>query len=351
MVDVEKIAEVVLYEGYLLFPYRRSAIKNQQRWTFGGVYPREFSEAGGGDDPWSMQTQCLVVGDANTELEVKVRFLHVANRRVSQNTDGAPQFVERLQIGDYVHTPYEEAAERTIEISSKDQPIRLADLFNGTRRVEIAVPEATESEPLLDAAGEAVGAVVREWRPIRGFIEIEAEDCSSSVPSLYRLTLRIVNNTPWQAGDAGDSRPRTLAVRQTMVSTHTILRIHGGEFVSLLEPPEEYKTAAEACANIKTWPVLVGDPGDRHTILSSPIILYDYPAVSPESPGNLFDGTEIDELLTLSIMTLADEEKQEMRQTDERAREILERTEALSPEQIMTLHASVRGLQTLRRDD
>ncbi|MDQ2732536.1 MAG: hypothetical protein M3Y56_12835, partial [Armatimonadota bacterium] len=124
MVDVEKIAEVVLYEGYLLFPYRRSSMKNQQRWTFGGVYPREYSEAGGGDDPWSMQTQCLVVGDANTELEAKVRFLHVADRKIAQDIDGSPQWVERLQIGELVHTPYEEAAERTIEISSMDRPMR-----------------------------------------------------------------------------------------------------------------------------------------------------------------------------------------------------------------------------------
>ena len=80
---VEKIAAAVLYEGYVLWPYRRSAQKNQRRWTFGGVYPRAYSEAEGGNDPWLMQTQCLVIGEKPT-VEVKVRFLHVVERKVAK---------------------------------------------------------------------------------------------------------------------------------------------------------------------------------------------------------------------------------------------------------------------------
>ena len=105
------------------------------------------------------------------------------------------------------------------------------------------------------------------------------------------------------------------------------------------------KTIAQECHNLRTWPVLVGNEGEYDTMLSSPIILYDYPQIAPESPGSLFDGTEIDEILTLRIMTLTDEEKEEMRQGDERAREILERTEALSPEQFMKLHGVIRSLR------
>ena len=81
-------------------------------------------------------------------------------------------------------------------------------------------------------------------------------------------------------------------------------------------------------------------------MLSSPIILYDYPQIAPESPGALFDGTEIDEILTLRIMTLTDEEKREMRTVDERAREILERTENMPPDQLMKIHGVLRGLKT-----
>jgi hypothetical protein len=91
--------------------------------------------------------------------------------------------------------------------------------------------------------------------------------------------------------------------------------------------------------------VLVGEAGDRSTLLSSPIILEDYPKVAPESPGDLFDGGEIDQLLILNILSLTDEEKAEMRDSDPRAREILERTEALSEEELMRLHGAIRDFQ------
>ena len=57
---VEKIANAVLYEGYMLYPYRPSAVKNQQRFNFGVLYPREYCEPQAGSDNWEMQTECLV---------------------------------------------------------------------------------------------------------------------------------------------------------------------------------------------------------------------------------------------------------------------------------------------------
>ena len=359
---VEKVAEAVLYEGYLLYPYRRSALKNQQRWTFGGVYPRAYSDASGGDDPWIMQTQCLVVGDEDTSLEVKVRFLHVVDRLVAKKVGGGAAsgdcLVEELRVGGQVYRPWEEAVERVAIVGGSDgkRPVRLGDLIEHSRWIEIDVPEGRAEEPLIDPDGNVAGALVREWRSLRGAVEIAAEpldEVLASAPRVapgYRLTVRIVNTTPWP-GRAGDERPRAAVLRQTFVSTHTILRARGGAFVSLLEPPAEYQEAAGRCENVKTWPVLAGEPAERRTMLSSPIILYDYPQISPQSPGNLFDGTEIDELLTLSILTLTDEEKQEMRESDARAREILERTEALTPEQLMRLHGAIRGLQSLRREE
>src|SRR5208282_3514178 len=112
-------------------------------------------------------------------------------------------------------------------------------------------------------------------------------------------------------------------------------------------PPEDLKTLASECSNIGTWPVMVGEEGDRDTMLSSPIILYDYPRIAPESPGSLFDGTEIDEILSLRILTMTDQEKHEMRQSDERARQMLERTENMPQEQFMKLHGALRGLHPM----
>jgi hypothetical protein len=335
----------------LLYPYTRTAMKNQQRWTFGGVYSQTYSEATGGHDPWLIQTQCLVLGSDQTHVEVKVRFLHVIQRQVLQRDSassdiGAP--VDELWIDGEVYRPWEEAVERELGGTVSPHPEGLP------LHLTIDVPAGQSDESLVDAAGHVVGSLIRTWEAIKGDIEIGVEPLRLSdvgaawqeTAACYRLTVTIVNTTPW------DSDPsRRTVVRHAMISTHTILRVQGGEFISLLEPPETYQRAAEACENIKTWPVLVGEDGERHTVLSSPIILYDYPQISPESRGNYYDATEIDELLALSVMTLTDEEKQELRESDPRGREILERTESLSHQDLMNLHGAVRGLQAARRDE
>jgi hypothetical protein len=159
---------------------------------------------------------------------------------------------------------------------------------------------------------------------------------------VFRVSVRITNTTPW----GGEDRESTL--RQTFVSTHTALEVEGGKFVSLMDPPEELREAAEGCENLKTWPVLVGEEGETNMLLSSPIILYDYPQIAPESPGDLFDGTEIDQMLILNVLNLTDEEKEEMRASDPRGREILARCESLSTEELMKLNGTFRDIRMLR---
>ena len=165
-----------------------------------------------------------------------------------------------------------------------------------------------------------------------------------SLHGVFRVTVKIQNQTPVENGTAAS---RDEALMHGLVSTHTVLWVRDGEFVSMIDPPEAYRELAAGCHNVGCWPVLVGDEGDKDTILSAPIILYDYPQIAPESPGDLFDGTEIDEILTLRIMTLTDEEKAAMAAVDERARAILARTESLEKEQMLGLHGTFRGLQTL----
>jgi hypothetical protein len=331
----KKIAEAVLYEGYLLWPYRKSARKNQRRWIFGGVYPRAYSEARGEDDPWIMQTQCLVVGDGETAVEVKVRFLHVTERKVAKKCGETLEFVEELRVGRELYLSWDEATEREIAVGR----FKLSEL-ESPKRVGIDIPGGSREEQLPDpAGGEVVGALVRGWRALRGTVDVEAEPLREGT---FTVTVRITNTTPW----GGEDRENTL--RQTFVSTHTALEVEGGEFVSLIDPPEELREAAEGCENLKTWPVLVGEEGERNMMLSSPIILYDYPQIAPESPGDLFDGTEIDQMLILNVLNLTDEEKEEMRASDPRGREILERCESLSPEELMSLSGAVREFRMLR---
>ena len=83
-------------------------------------------------------------------------------------------------------------------------------------------------------------------------------------------------------------------------------------------------------------------------MLAAPIILSDYPEIAPESPGDLFDSGEIDQLLVLNILAMTAQERRDMRDSDPRAREILERTEALSDEQIMRLNGAVREFGLVR---
>ena len=332
---MRKIAEAVLYEGYILWPYRRSTTKNQQRWTFGGVYPRAYSEARGEDDPWLMQTQCLLSGDEGTKVEIRVRFLHVTERKVGRKKGEDLEFVDELRVGEEHYLPWDEATEREITVGRS----LLSELVEASKRVAIDIPGGSSEEALASPAGEVHGALVRGWRALCGAVEVEAEPLREGI---FRLTVRITNTTPWE----GEGRESTL--RQTFCSTHTTLEVEGGEFVSMTDPPEELRGFAEGCENLKTWPVLVGMEGDKSMLLSTPIILSDYPQVAPESPGDMFDGGEIDQLLILNILTLTEEEKAEMRASDPRAREILERCESLSQEQLMNLHGAIREFRVLK---
>lgn len=342
---VDRIAQALLYEGYLLYPYRPS-VKNRQRWSFGGLYPPSYTAGRVGADAASMRTECLARGDSATRLAVSVRFLHLIERRVVELDRPAPawpvaasepiRFVEALRVGDDVVYSWQEAVEREITLDEAS----LGDLAAGARRVAFAFDSACDREPLRDPAGMIVGLVERRRRRVEGTVELSALELAEGV---FRITAQIDNQTPFDVADSGD---RDLVVLHAMVSTHTTLGLEGGEFISLLDPPEPLRELAAGCRNQGAWPVLVGDKGATDTMLSSPIILYDYPELAPESPGDLFDSTEIDEILTLRIMTLTEDEKRSMAALDDRGRALLERTEALARGQLMGLHGTMRDRRT-----
>jgi hypothetical protein len=335
---VRQIAQAVLYEGYLLWPYRRSARKNQQRWTLGGVFPEPYSAARGGDDASLMQTQCLLAADPTAGLDVRVRFLHVVARDIGVSCGaecgGELELVPELAVGDERYLAGEETTEREAAVVG----LTPGGLLAAPHREDIEIPAGRHTQWLAAPGARRVGVVLRSWQAVRGRLEILAESVS---PGHFLITVRVSNTTPW-CGAA-----RSEAVKRALVSAHTILHTSGGRFVSLMDPPARLRRPAANCRNIGTWPVLVGAEGERHTMLSSPIILYDYPQVAPESPGDLFDATEIDQLLTLSILTLTDEERREARDGDPRARELLDRCAALSPEQLMRLSGTFREIREL----
>jgi hypothetical protein len=300
---VERIADALLYEGYLLYPYRRSAVKNRQRFNFGVLYPEDHVAAGGSDtaDRCFLQIECLILGDAAAKLSLKLRFLQLMD-----GTAGAD-----------VSAQWQEATERAVTLHCS-----VAELVAAPRRHEFSFPAGK------DPAGQGTHSLVGE-------LEFSARTVDDSA---LRLRVRVTNRTTALAG--GAARADILA--RSLVSCHAILTLEAGEFVSLLDPPAELAASAEGCENIGAWPVLAGEAGARNAILASPIILYDYPTIAPESAGDLFDATEIDEILSLRILTLTDGEKREVRESDERARRLLERTEALTAEQLMQMHGILR---------
>ncbi|MFZ0322151.1 MAG: hypothetical protein WAL56_23695 [Candidatus Sulfotelmatobacter sp.] len=342
---IDAIAKAVLYEGYMLYPYRRSSVKNRQRFNFGVLYPRSYSQAQSGSDAWSMQTECLVEG-VFPALEVKVRFLKLVARTVrelggvSASEDSAVEPAARHF--DPTSAPWQEAIECEVAVPMQDLNLLTAEALQWN----FAFPAKDETELLRDDDGRLVGMIDRKQESIHGTVEITATREEDG--SLFKLQVRVKNLTPLE-GYVGETE-RDSALMVSLVSAHMLLGVSSGQFVSLLEPPESLKALAASCENLGAWPVLVGAEGERDTMLASPIILYDYPQIAPESPGDLFDGTEIDEILALRIMTMTDDEKREMRSTDERARKILERTEALPMEHLAKLHGTLRDLRSLKEE-
>ena len=342
----DRIAKAVLYEGYMLYPYRPSAVKNQQRFNFGVVYPHAFSDTQKGTDSWTMQTECLVQGNLAAKLEVQVRFLELVERSVEAIAESASSDsrkflpVKSLTVDGQTFYSWQEAVERELKIPATD----LESLGRYSLQRPLHLPSSTDEEELRDTQNELKGRIVRTQQSVAGLVEVRALQVAEQV---FKITVSVRNITPLE--DAS-SVTRDHALMRSLVSAHVVLGIEGGEFVSLLDPPESLQAAVAGCHNQGTFPVLVGDEGQRDTLLASPIILYDYPQIAPESAGDLFDGTEIDEILSLRIMTMTDEEKSEMRQSDERARQMLERTETMPAEQFMKLHGILRGLRPLKED-
>jgi hypothetical protein len=276
--QVEKIAAAILYEGYMLYPYRPTAIKNRQRWNFGTLYPSVYAQAQRPTEPFRLVAECLALADARTKLDVRLRFLQMAVERTSQHVN--------LRL---------------------DLPLALTLQID--EQLEISLNINTQT--LADGS--------------------------------CKLRLEVQNNSRLPRGAEAK---RDEALPFSLASAHLLLGLRGGEFISLLDPEERYSESAKACTNIGVFPVLAGD--DRNMMLCSPIILYDYPQIAPESAGDFFDGTEMDEMLTLRVLTLTDAEKQEMRNGDPRARKILERTETLTEDEMLRAHGVIRELRALR---
>jgi hypothetical protein len=323
------IADAVLYEGYLLYPYRATSSKNQSRWQFGVVGPPGASDAGIGEDD-SLSAQFLIDGDS--ELTLVVRFLQLQHRRAERDVGGGRfEPVDELTGGLQSWVTWDEAVERELTFG----PFDLANLAQ-PRTVEVAVDEGTDKE---DVDG---GRLIRTRAAISAELTIKVEHDDD----LNRVSVAVRNTGAAAAG-------KDTAIATSLIGTHVIAEVVGGEFVSLLEPPDTAAGPVSRLVQHRCFPVLAGRPGERDLMLISPIILYDHPEIAEQSEGALYDSTEIDEILTLRVMTMTDEEKAQARATDPRAAAIIDRCDSMSPEAMQQLHGILRNphVPGLEHDD
>ena len=298
---VRKIADAVLYEGYILYPYRASAQKNQSRWQFGVVMAPGYAAADPSETSFT-RAECVLEHGGQPSVRVLLRFLQVQRRTSGGDT-------------------WDEAVEREVEVTAD-----AAALDGGGVTHEFTVEGGEEHED----------EVVRRRWPLAGAITVRGGE----VPGPWRavrLQVLVENRT----GLDSTPRSRDAALPTALVAAHTILTVTGGDFISMTDPPEWAAPAVAECRNEGGWPVLA-DP-DGRVMLSSPIILYDHPELAEQSPGELYDGTEIDEILTLRTMALSDDEKAEARATDPRAAALLDRVESMDPQVLAGLHGTLRS--------
>jgi hypothetical protein len=324
------VADAVLYEGYLLYPYRANSGKNQSRWQFGVLGPPGAEEAGVGEDA-ALRSQLLVRGGPSARITLHLRFLHLQTR-TAQRADLAGDFadVPELTIGARRWLSWDEAVECEVALG----PWYLHELE--TWHAETLLVRASEQvEQLTGDDGEVAGRLVRRRRALHAEYAIRAEHLGDA-NGAFRVSVSIENIA---AGAAGD---RASATAASFVGAHLLMTAEDAEFVSMTDPPAELAPAVAASVQYRCWPVLAGSEDDSSVLLVSPIILYDHPELAPQSAGALFDSTEIDEILTLRVMTLTDDEKAAARATDPLAAAIIDRCDEMSPEALQQLHGVLR---------
>lgn len=305
---VRRIADAVLYEGYILYPYRASSQKNRSRWQFGVVMAPGYAAV----DPSEtsvIRSEWVLEHAGQPVVDIVLRFLQVQRR----STEGA--------------SSWDEATEREIEFTVGPDEL----LGSGLVR-EFSVPGGEDREPAPDA-----GIAVRHREPLAGVVSVRTIEVPGPWRSV-RLQVQVENRSVASPVPA----VREEALPTALVAAHVIATVSGGSFLSMTDPPQWARPAVADCENGGWWPVLADPDGGRQIMLASPIILYDHPELALESPGELYDGTEIDEILTLRTLALSDEEKLEARATDPRAAALIDRVESMDGGSMQRLHGTIR---------
>jgi hypothetical protein len=341
-----QVADAILYEGYLLYPYRRDAQKNQARFQFGVLMPPAYRSVDA-NEMSATQTECLLECPDDAEVRVLVRFLQLQRRTVETVSEGIGAAAKVAEVtspsagepgaAGYGMAPWDEAIEREQEATAS-----VRALLAARRDVAFHISGGQKTEARTGPGGTVTTWALRQWSSLRGTIVLRAERVAGPYHAL-RLGVRVENHT----SSEGPLRCRQDGLRQALIAAHVLIAVPGARFISMVDPPEWAAAEVAACVNTGAWPVLAG-PEDCHDLmLSSPVILYDHPEIAAESAGDLYDGTEIDEILTLRTMALTDAEKSQARATDPRAAALIDRVGDMPAEMLERMHGAIRYLKAV----
>jgi hypothetical protein len=347
------VGNAVLYEGYVLYPYHATNGKNRGavRFQWGVLVPPAWREVDPNERS-AQRTELIVDPGTEPQMAVRLRFLQLQHRGIEvAEADGSFTRARKLEVDDRVWMEWDEAIEQDIDLGV----ISLLPLAGASRTIPLNFPAAVETEIVTDTTltdavagtvGPPAGRIVRTTEPIEAEARITAQ-WADGPGVLIKVTIEVENKTPWQHG-AGD---REDVMRRSLIAVHTLAALEDGAFCSIFDPPEGAEEAVAGCKSIGSYAVLVGKAGATDLVLASPIILYDYPAIAPESDGDFHDGCEIDEILALRVLTLTDEEKAEARGTDPRARAIIDRCDNMEEGSWAKLHGTMRDIRELEPED
>ncbi|MEO8111573.1 MAG: hypothetical protein ABI594_16120 [Ginsengibacter sp.] len=336
---LDNISRTLLYEGYSLFPYHRSAIKNQKPIPFGVVYPKEYN-AFNAHAHSNMQTECIVTGDENLIINISVRFLHLKKIEVFQNEiNGSEEDnfipVYELNLNGKLFQPGWQTIERKLD--SGDLP--LSQLLDKEKKIAFAFDEEIENNFLHNKNGDIVGKQINSIMGLKGDVALKVS-AIENIKNAYKIHVSISNETP--VSNAKEIS-RDEIFNQSCLSTNTILNMANGKFISIQNPAEEWRPIVAQCHNNGTWPILI-DETDT-TMLSSPIIVYDYPKINPQSHADLFDSLEIEEALMLHFSVMSDDEKQRISQCDDKLNSMLSKVGQVTPQEIINLHGGFSNIK------
>ena len=277
------IVAAVLYEGYILYPYRPSSVKNRQRWTFGGVFPARVRRIAAAAIRALCRPNACCAATRRRRWNCACGFCTSSAREIGALPErlaelpatGEPAFtpVASLEIEGVRHLAWEEAVEREVVRPDRYDSGNCWTALTRAVRVPRQPRRSRRSAPRPAASP---GMIIRTASNVQGRVTITA---AAAAPGAFRLTRSDREPDPAECCEVAG---RDLAQRRAFASTHTLLGVQGGAFVSMIDPPEDLREAAARCDNQGAWPVLVGPAGARDT----DAVVADHPLRLPgDRPG------------------------------------------------------------------